>query len=117
MKTDKSSKLSIEPKESYVNAATVHIENDNITDAKECDKVEKMFNGYAKGMRRFLKAGEGNNQATVKRVVEAVTTEKTTIPPMFLYDKDHKPITDPTQGPKRRSVVGASKGPVFRFQI
>ena len=115
MKTDKSSKLSIETKESYVKAAQTHIEGDIVTDAKECDKIEKMFNGYAKGMRRFLMAGESHGQASVKRVVEAVTTEKTTVPPMFLFGKDHKPIEDPTQGPKRRSVVGCSEGPAFRF--
>ena len=52
MKTDKSTKLSIETKASYVKAAKPHIEYDKVTDAKKCDKIERMFNGYAKGMRR-----------------------------------------------------------------
>ena len=49
MKTDKSTKLSIETNASYVKAAEPHIEDVKVTDANECDKIERIFNRYSKG--------------------------------------------------------------------
>ena len=60
-------------------------------------------------MFRFQRVGSGRKHDN--HIKEAIMTENVMLPPLSLYGKDHKPNIDVEMGPKRRPVVGASKGP------
>ena len=48
-------------------------------------------------------------------MVEAMTTHNTTVPPLHLFGKVHKPRDDPGRDdPQRRPVVSATEGPEAR---
>ena len=112
MATDKTGGLSYETEESYKKAAEDHIGEDEDITEKVRKNTESNFNGIGKALLRCLRVGETNKKDD--RFIQAITTSNTILPPMSLAGKDHKPIEDPTKGPKRRAIVSANEGPNVR---
>ena len=112
MPTDKTDGLSFETVKSYKLAAEEHVKNDKTISEKDRKHTEAEYNGIAKATSRFLRVGEGRKHDG--RIVEAVTTHNTLLPPMSLTGKDHKEVVDKERGPKRRAVVSANEGPNVR---
>ena len=77
--TDKTDGLSYITIDSYKLAAIKHANDDLVITEKKVKKTEVEYNGIAKGMTCFLRVGEGYKHKG--RVIEAVPSHKTMLPP------------------------------------
>ena len=99
MPTDKTGGLSYETKDSYLKAAKDHVDEDVEITEKVRKNTEAQYNGIGKALLRCLRVGE--SYPSDDRFVQAITVSNSLLPTLSLSGKDHKPITDPSKGPKR----------------
>ena len=104
--TDKSGRLSVTTKESYVQAMQPHVTNDIVIDLEERADIERKLNGHTLQLARILMLGEDHNHWD--RFRSALTNKYGHIPTLSGFLKDHKPFT-PGQPRKMRPVAGASE--------
>ena len=105
--TDKSGRMAIDSKDSYIRATEPHISDDPIIKEDTHIRCQKEINAHATMWVRFLKAGEYTSAITMKgvdRIRNNIKVHNHGYAPLYTLRKDHKKVEDhPT-----RPVCGGS---------
>ena len=105
--TDKSSKLSINSFESFLNQGNKHVKEDREIGWKEVAMMQKRVSSHARVLVKIFNIGQDWGEGNEKRVKDAYVTEAGVVPVLSTMPKDHKP-TEENGDPKTRPVCEAS---------
>ena len=104
--TDKSSMLSVNTVENYVDSMEAHVSKDTIISIEDKKHTEDVLNGHTIQLGRILRVGE--NHGHESRVKSALLNKSCHVPIMFGLAKNHK-VTEPGQPVPHRPVCGADE--------
>ena len=90
METDKSSRLSVQTLQSYVESTLPHVENDRPVSQAQLSTSEKILNGHTLQIARTFQVGQAIGDS--RRVKMALTNSLIEAKPLKAVRKDHKSI-------------------------
>ena len=100
--TDKSGRLAVLDKANYDRKVAEHTKNDPIVSAQHVAKLEATLSATSSSLARLLKIGD--KWGHQDRVQSAAKSELSSIPPLAILIKDHKPDADKPVRPLCRSA-------------
>ena len=99
--TDKSGRLSVMSKQEYARKVGEHTGSDPILSDDDVQSLEQVLSATSSSMAKILKISETWNQQD--RVQSAVKATNSSVPPLAILLKDHKPGSDKPVRPLCRS--------------
>jgi hypothetical protein len=88
LKTDKTGKLAVADRETYLEIGKLQIQGDIEIDRKEIRRIEKVLNSHSAMWCKFNNMGEAHNHKD--RIWESKQTKSENLANMYLTVKDHK---------------------------
>ena len=113
--TDKSGKFAVVDKELYVEAANVHLKDEEIT-VDQVREIEILINRHSMQVVKALEMGtiHGKN-GQVSRIKKAFRSNGGRPGPVQFLVKDHKKVKEGSKIPPTRQVCSAKSGPSSRL--
>ena len=102
LRTDKSGKLCVATRDTYVQMGMIHTEKDKKIGWKEIQEMEKQINGHSIAWAKMHNTGESHGHQS--RVIDSKVSRSKNLSTMYLAVKDHK--KEP--GKSRPIVTGCS---------
>ena len=110
--TDKSGRLAVETKDSYLKSAQTHVEGDRVINDKDHDTLQKEANAHTTMWLRFTRAGEETGsgpKGSFNRIKNSMKVSNYGCAPLYALRKDHKEDVDQIEGPPTRPVCGGNE--------
>ena len=111
--TDKTGRLAVDTKESYVRATLPHVEGDELVDEKEHETLQRVINAHTTMWLRISKAGEKTgsepDKGNFNRIKNSLRVSHHGYAPLYTLRKDHKEVEDTDAGPPTRPVCGGNE--------
>ena len=106
--TDKSGKLAVASRASWVRQGLVHVSKDELVRWERVEIAQRVVRCHTRALNRIFKPGSSHGDMAAARTEEAKELRATTIPVFSLMAKDHK-WREAGADPATRGVCGAAR--------
>ena len=113
-KSDKSSRLTVDSTDNYIEAIGKHTQTDIVIDQKTVKQIENRLNDNLRTLNSIFEVGSSTDRKNNQdRVRLASISTNVPAPPLDGYRKDHKPVPEGQEdvGPPVRPVCAANVAP------